>query len=335
MKRRLLALAALVLTAGLTVTVVSSSSASTAKSVKNFKHVFVFMMENTGIEALQKNPNAPWINQAIQTYGVAGNYFGVTHPSQPNYIAATAGTTAGVPNDNDVTVDLPNIVDQLEAKQHTWKGYMQGLSLCGGDKLAHACGIQEYERKHNPFVSFSDVQSSPARMANIVDLSQLDADLASKDGKAVPDYSWISPDQCHDMHGRGGTGIPNDPCDFSQVQGLIQAGDTFLSTYVGKIMASKAWSGDSAIIITWDESDFTGSPDNFGFGDTRGCCDADPGGGHVLTIVINRNSNGPSASFQLYNHYSLLSTIENAWNLGCLANTCDTANVKPMTDLTG
>ena len=331
MKRRLLALAALVLTAGLTVTVVSSSSASTAKSVKNFKHVFVFMMENTGIEALQKNPNAPWINQAIQTYGVAGNYYGVTHPSQPNYIASTAGTTAGVPDDNDVTVDLPNVVDQLEAKKHTWKGYMQGLSLCNGDKLAHACGNQLYERKHNPFVSFSDVQSNPARMANVVDLSQLDTDLANN---TVPDYSWISPDQCNDMHGRGGGG-PSDPCDFSNVQLLIQAGDSFLSTYVAKIMASKAWSGDSAIFITWDESDFTGSPDNFGFGDTRGCCDADPGGGHVLTIVINRNSNGPSASFQLYNHYSLLSTIENAWNLGCLANTCDTANVKPMTDLTG
>jgi hypothetical protein len=331
MKRRLLALAALVLTAGLTVTVVSSSSASTAKSVKNFKHVFVFMMENTGIEALQRNPNAPWINQAIQTTGVAGNYYGVTHPSQPNYIASTAGTTAGVPDDNDVTVNLPNIVDQLEAKKHTWKGYMQGLSLCNGDKLAHACGNQLYERKHNPFVSFSDVQSNPARMANVVDLSQLDTDLANN---TVPDYSWISPDQCNDMHGRGGGG-PSDPCDFSNVQLLIQAGDQFLSTWVGKIMASKAWSGDSAIFITWDESDFTGSPDNFGFGDTRGCCDADPGGGHVLTIVINRNSNGPSASFQLYNHYSLLSTIENAWNLGCLANTCDTANVKPMTDLAG
>ena len=296
-----------------------------------FKLVFVFMMENTGIEALQKNPKAPWINQAIQTTGVAGNYYGVTHPSQPNYIASTAGTTAGVPDDNDVTVNLPNIVDQLEAKKHTWKGYMQGLSLCNGDRLAHACGNQLYERKHNPFVSFSDVQSNPARMANVVDLSQLDTDLANN---TVPDYSWISPDQCNDMHGRGGGG-PSDPCDFSNVQLLIQAGDQFLSTWVGKIMASKAWSGDSAIFITWDESDFTGSPDNFGFGDTRGCCDADPGGGHVLTIVIDRNSNGPSASFQLYNHYSLLSTIENAWNLGCLANTCDTANVKPMTDLTG
>lgn len=83
--------------------------------VPPFDHVFVIMMENTGIEALLNNPNAPWINQAVKTYGVAGNYYGVTHPSQLNYVAATAGTRAGVPDDNDVTVDLPNIVDQLES----------------------------------------------------------------------------------------------------------------------------------------------------------------------------------------------------------------------------
>jgi phospholipase C len=332
MRKRLLALAALVLTAGLTIAVAGTSSSAGAPAngnVKNLKHVFVIMMENTGFDTLLGNPNAPWINQALQTYGAAGEYFGVTHPSQPNYIAATAGTTQGVPDDNDVTVNLPNIVDQLEAKNHTWKAYMQSLSLCNGDKLAHACGNQLYERKHNPFVSFQDVQSNPARMANIVDLSQLDTDLANN---TVPDYSWISPDQCNDMHGRGGGGS-SDPCDFSNEPLLIQAGDTFLKNEVAKITSSKAWSGNSTIVVTWDESDFTGSPTDFGFGDTRGCCDAVPGGGHVTTIVINRNSNGPTASFQPYNHYSLLATIENAWNLGCLANTCDTANVKPMGDL--
>jgi len=138
MKRRLLALAVIVFTAGLALSLATTSSAG--GHVKNYKHIFIIMMENTGIEALQGNANAPWINQAMQTYGVAGNYFGVTHPSQPNYVAATAGTTAGVPDDNDVTVNEQNIVDQLEAKGHSWKAYMQSLSLCNGDKLAHACG---------------------------------------------------------------------------------------------------------------------------------------------------------------------------------------------------
>jgi phospholipase C len=314
-----------------TLALAGSSTASQPRSnVKNFQHVFVIMMENTGYGALVGNPNAPWINSAVAKYGVATNYFGVTHPSQPNYIASTAGTRAGVPNDNSVTVNLPNIVDQLESHGKTWKAYMQSYSLCT-TPLADSCGNQLYERKHNPFISFSDVQSSSARVAHIVDFSQLGRDLASGN---VPDYSWISPDQCHDMHGRGGGGAA-DSCDFSQIQPLISTGDQFLRDTVSAIQASPAWNGNSVIFITWDESDFTGSPTDFGFGDTGGCCTANPGGGHVLTLVISHSDHTPRQSAVAYNHYSMLRTIEDGWRLGCLAATCDTADVPAMTDLVG
>lgn len=305
----------------------TTSATGTSTNLPNFQHVFIIMMENTGIESLLGNPNAPWINQAVQTYGVAGNYYGVTHPSQPNYLASTAGTNAGVPDDNDVTVNEPNIVDQLEARGKTWHAYMQSYALCA-TPLDHACGNQLYERKHNPFISFQDVQSNPARVANIVDFTQLSTDLANN---TVPDYSWISPNQCNDMHGRGAPA--SDPCSYDNEQLLIAAGDTFLAQTVGAIQASKAWQGNSVIFITWDESDFTNAPTSFGFGDTRGCCDANPGGGHVLTLVISHSSHGPAASFTPYNHYSMLATIEDSWHLGCLASTCDTAHVSPMSDL--
>src|SRR5260370_32989065 len=150
------------------------------------------MMENTGFKALSGNLSAPWINQAATTYGLATNYTGVSHTSQPNYVTATSGALNGVFNDSDITINVPNIVDQIEGSGRTWKAYMQSLSLCT-TKIAHACGNQLYERKHNSFVSFADVQNSPARMANIVDLSQLNSDLTAG---IVPDYVWISPDQC-------------------------------------------------------------------------------------------------------------------------------------------
>jgi hypothetical protein len=288
------------------------------------------MMENTGYNALIGNPNAPWINSAAGKYQLATSYFGVTHPSQPNYIAATAGIQGAI-NDSDITLSVPNIVDQLESHGKSWKAYMQSLSLCA-TKLDHACGNQLYERKHNSFVSFADVQSSPARMANIVDLSQLNTDLASRN---VPNYVWISPDQCTDMHGRGGP--PTDPCRFANVQGLISTGDTFLSNTVTTIMSSRAWRSNSAIFITWDESDFTGSGFN-GFGDDRGCCDsvAGQGGGRVVTLVISSNSGDNTGTSDIaYNHYSLLRTIQDAWRLGCLGFTCDRANVPSMSDLLG
>jgi hypothetical protein len=276
------------------------------------------------------NSNAPFINAAATRYGLAGNYFGVTHPSQPNYIAATSGSLNGVLDDNDTTIDVPNIVDQLESHGKTWRAYMQSYSLCA-TPLDHACGNQLYERKHNPFISYLDVQSDPARVANIVDFSQLSSDLASGN---VADYVWISPDQCNDMHGRGST--PDDPCDFSQIQALIAAGDGFLLNTVNAIMNSKAWTGNSVIFITWDESDFTGTGLD-GFGDTGGCCDSpvDAGGGHVLTIAISHSDHTPTSSSVAYNHYSMLATIQDGWQLGCLGFTCDIANVVPMGDLVG
>src|SRR6202162_4117622 len=306
----------------------AQTNVSNAK-LKNFQHVFVIMMENTGFDSLIGNPNAPFINSVAATNGLATNYFGVTHPSQPNYIAATSGSTNGVPDDNDITINVPNIVDQLEAHGKTWKAYMQSLSLCNGNLLDHACGNQLYERKHNPFVSYQDVQNSPARLANIVDFSQFATDLGNN---RVPDYTGISPDQCNDMHGRAAT--PADPCDFSQVQKLIATGDVFLKSTVSEIISSRAWTGNSIIFITWDESDFTGSGP-FGFGDTSGCCDANPGGGHVVTLTISPSDHSARTSNIAYNHYSMLATIEGGWKLGCLANTCDTANVPPMSDLVG
>ena len=295
---------------------------------RGFNHVFVIMMENTGYNSLIGNANAPFINFAAANAGLATNYFGVSHPSQPNYIAATSGGLNGVLNDNDITIDVKNLVDQLESHDKSWKAYMQSLSLCT-TKLDHACGNQLYERKHNPFVSYLDVQTDPGRMANIVDFSELATDLANN---TVPDFVWISPDQCHDMHGRGAT--PADPCDFSQVQALIATGDTFLRDTVIAILSSRAWRDNSVIFITWDESDFTGTGP-FGFGDTSGCCDAVPGGGHVLTLVISNSTHRARASDDPANHYSMLATIEDGWHLGCLGFTCDRKKVKPMADLVG
>jgi hypothetical protein len=130
-------------------------SASGGDDGRDFDHVFIIMMENTGYDTLIGNPNAPFINFAASTSGLAANHYGVAHPSQPNYIGATSGALNGVDDDNDITIDVPNIVDQLESKRKTWKAYMQSCSLCV-TPLDHSCGNQLYERKHNPFITYKD-----------------------------------------------------------------------------------------------------------------------------------------------------------------------------------
>src|SRR5260370_4878324 len=74
----------------LTVSTAFSASASSQdhSHLKNFQHVFVIMMENTGYDSLIGNANAPWINVAASTHALAPRYSSVTHPIQPSYIAA-------------------------------------------------------------------------------------------------------------------------------------------------------------------------------------------------------------------------------------------------------
>ncbi len=97
------------------------------------------------------------------------------------------------------------------------------------------------------------------------------------------------------------------------------------------IMSSHVWKdGNNAIVITWDEDDFSdaGQPGT-------GCCGANPGGGHVATIVIrNHGAKGPTVDNTAYNHYSLLRTMEAAFGLPCLAHACDSV-VPTMNPLFG
>jgi hypothetical protein len=53
-------------------------------------------------------------------------------------------------------------------------------------------------------------------------------------------------------------------------------------------MSSSAWTGNSAIFIAWDESEFANSGFG-GFGDDSVCCDAiaGQGGGHVVTLACS------------------------------------------------
>ncbi len=84
-------------------------------------HVFVIMMENTAYSDLlnPSNSNTSFIRHIASTYGLEMNYYGVTHPSLPNYIAATSGSTWGSNSDDQTQADQgyfdhTNLVDQLD-----------------------------------------------------------------------------------------------------------------------------------------------------------------------------------------------------------------------------
>ena len=95
-----------------------------AGSVPAFDHIFTIMMENHSYNEIIGSSQAPYINSLANQYGLATNYFGVSHPSLPNYLAATGGSTFGVTTDCTTCFQAqPNIaVDRVEASGRTWKG---------------------------------------------------------------------------------------------------------------------------------------------------------------------------------------------------------------------
>ena len=318
------------------------------------KHIFVIMMENTSYSDLlnPSNANTTFIQSIANTYGLETNYSGVTHVSLPNYIAATSGSNWGS-NSDDVAqaplFDHTNLADQLDGANVSWKAYMEDLPSAGDTVAQTPDGL--YVRKHDPFLMYPDIYNDPARANNVVPLTQLTTDLSTN---KVPQFVWITPNNCNNMHGGAPScPFPDTPTDQFQTA-LYQDGDTFLKTWVNAIMHSKAWTGNSAIFVTWDESSFADDAP-FGPNDTSGCCDAprlpatppDPtsggggdlaggsvyGGGHVPMIVISRNGPRGVTDNTATNHYSLLQTIEQNWNLPYLGNASDTLNVHSLAPL--
>ena len=301
-------------------TLAAGTPAWAGTGIPRYQHIFVIMMENHNYEDIIGNAAAPRINELATTYTLATNSYGVTHPSEPNYLASIAGTYFGIQDDAPPTAPghtftAPSLVDQLAASGLTWKTYQQSLPYAGFTGASYPPGNALYAVKHNPFAFFASVQNDPAQLQRMVPDTQLAADLASGE---VPNLAYIAPDQCHDMHGLAS-------CRDETT--LIRQGDTYVGDTISAIMAAPVWQqGNNAIVVTWDENDFSTTG-------VTGCCNANPGGGHIATIVITNHGPRGLRDATPYNHYSLLQTIQDAFRLGCLANTCDRVNVRPLAPL--
>jgi phosphatidylinositol-3-phosphatase len=329
-------------------------------------HIFLIMLENHSQSSVIDDANAPFITSLAHKYAMAANYFGVTHPSEPNYVATISGSNWGVNDDQSTnTYDHLNIVDQLEQHHLTWAAYMESMPSAGFTGAQFPANAALYVNKHNPFVLFDDIKSSPNRLAQIKPYSDFAADMKAKQ---IPNFVWISPNQCHDMHGGVSTAVAADgsdgtPCPFGSTKddandaALKQKADAFVKGAVDAITSTTDWkTGRTAIFIVTDENDFTGEASTDGWESAEGCCDSPNlgkgtpflgsngqpdghvwgggiyGGGKIPAIVMTAKGKPGFTSQTPYNHYSFLSTVEWNWNLPTIGNASDTLNVKPMTE---
>lgn len=222
--------------------------------------------------------------------------------------------------------NLTNFASFITAPSSFSSWSVQGVTIPAVQSPSDANGdiVLLYAAKHNPFVYFRSVQegTNPNNsLANVVGFdgpNGLYQDLGTGN---VPDLAFIAPNQCNDQHGRTNAGPfcnvdPND--DGSQAglnEALILQGDVPVQKIATSIKASPAWQrGNNAIVVVWDENDYTATLNQV-----------------LLIVDTNHGSQGIKSS-QPYNHFSLLRTLESAFNLPCLNHACD-SGVKVMSDL--
>ena len=239
-------------------------------------HVFVIVMENTGLDRALGSPS---IGGLAQRYALFTDYHAVSRPSLPNYLAITSGSTWGISDDGYHALPATGLGAQLTAAGISWRAYMEGMTAAGCMRSPYP-----YALKHDPFAYYGG-----ACPANVVPFEDLVADLNG----ATPSFVWITPGLCHDAH----------DC-------AIDESGAWLDDQVSRIVSSKAWSQSSALFIVWDEGD--GNDANL----------------VPLIVATSRGLTGQIAT--PYDHYDLLATIEDAFDLPRLGAA---AQAKPMAEV--
>jgi hypothetical protein len=250
--------------------------------------VFFVIFENREYGQVIGNASAPNFNGLAADGALLTQYYAVTHPSFPNYLALISGDTFGITRDcEDCYQDAPILPDQLEASGRTWRAYLEGMPAPCFDFT-----VNPYAKRHNPFIYFESVRSDETRcLSHLVPFDQFGIDMSQG---SLPDFVWVTPDICNSAH----------DC-------ALATADAWLGALVESIRRSPAYEPDSLIIITWDE----------GLGNA-GCCGL-ANGGRVATILLSPMIQPGVQDSTQYTHYSLLAMLEEGWGLDLLGQAGD------------
>jgi len=205
------------------VSVVSAIPTGSSSVTSTFSNMLLIILENTDYDSAIADPNL----KSFASSGVLfSNWVAIGHPSQPNYVAITSGATNGISSDSTKTIDVKNLADLLEAKGKTWKSYQEnwpGNCFTGTES---SDGL--YFRKHNPFITYTDIQRNPSRCANIVDATELLTDIS---GQTLPTFAWYTPNINNDGHDTDVTFAGNWLSDFLSSTNVISHFDVVLVTF--------------------------------------------------------------------------------------------------------
>lgn len=254
----------------------------------SYSHVIWLWMENQSYSTVTDSRSAPFLVSLERQCGIATNYQNITHPSLPNYIAATSGASRGAlsrfATDCSPSASCSISAPSLFAQVASWRAYEESMP-----RPCDRSDAGLYAVRHNPPAYYRSLAGECARSDLPID--RLDAALARN---SLPAFTFITPNLCHDSHS----------C-------AVSSADGWLTGEVEKIVQSSAYrAGHTALFITYDE----------GTGDIPVNCAAHRHASscHVATVVVSPSTPTGTRSAGLFNHYSLLRTTEDLLGAGHL-----------------
>jgi hypothetical protein len=286
-----------------------------------FDHVYIIILENHGFDDALFNGPSPFLRGLAEQQGLATRYFGVAHPSLPNYLALIGGDDFTIRDDapscyaSDIApstschkVAGDSLPDQLNRAGLTFVLYAESIPEAGSLAAAAPGGLGGalYAQKHDPLPYFDWIVAVPDKLAQIKPYTALAEDLAG----TAPNVVFIVPNQCHDGHGLT---ICHDR------DRLIADYDSFVRNAMTAIRASRNFTRHSAIVVTFDEGERTHFADAPVSEFSRAAGGAD---NHLATIVATLCGE-PRKDATRYDHFSLLATIEDGFGLPRLRKSID------------
>jgi len=187
------------------------------------------MEENHAFSEIIGSSAAPYMNSLASQGASFTNSHAITHPSEPNYLALFSGSTHGLASDAcPLSFTGPNLATELLAAKDSFGGYSEDLPNVGFTGCVAPDDFNAlYARKHNPWVSFTNVPAS----VNMPWTS------FPTDYQSLPTVSFVVPNQLNDMH-----------------SGSISQADSWLKSNLdGYVQWAKTH--NSLLIVTWDEDD--------------------------------------------------------------------------------
>jgi len=279
-----------------------AASGAIRPAVPDFTHIMVIFFENGNFVSVIGNQSMPYYNQLAGEYTLLSQYYAVSHPSLPNFIATFGRDTFGISSDcTDCFIQSASLPDQIKASGRTWRAYLEDMP-----RPCYLGNYLGYAQKHDPFIYFDPIRLDAARCnRSIVPLTQFDNDLAAG---TLPNFVYIEPNLCNSA--------PN--AKFDPACSLGNA-DHWLAGTMQKLLAylqPRAAAEPYLIVVTWDE------------GQTNLSCCGLPSsaGGRVATLLISPLARKGFQDSTPYTHYSLLKTIETGWSLPLLVHAADPGN---------